>query len=98
MRLIEEEKKSKDMTVLHTIKGTPYDIDEVYFEHIMQQLGSFLCHEYQHKDIVTPLEVMSQIAYINDLTIQQKMYMAYFIGSHSENLDYEGYILACMEK
>jgi len=89
-----EKERSKDITC--TIKGTVYDIDEVYFEHIMRQLGEFLCERYKHVDVVSPLEVMSQIAYIDDLTIHAKMYMAFWIGKHSENLEYEGYILACM--
>lgn len=93
--------REKDVTQRNnqfTIKGTPYDIDEVYFEQIMKQLGHYLCEQYKHKDVVTPLEVMSQVAYIQDLTVQQKMYAAYFIGQHSENLDYEGYILSCINK
>jgi len=90
-----EKKRSRDPVC--TIKGTPYDIDEKYFVKIMRDLGRFLCKRYRSVDLVSPLEVMSQVAYIRDLTIQQKMYIAYFMGSHSDNMDYEGYILACME-
>lgn len=96
--MMEKERPQNNSSILHTIKNTPYYIDEVYFERIMKDLGHYLCERYKHTDVVTPLEVMSQIAYINDLTIQQKMFAAYFIGKHSENLDYEGYILACMDK
>lgn len=96
--MMEKEQPRDNSAILHTIKGTPYDIDEVYFEKIMQGLGHFLCERYNKVDVVSPLEVMSQVAYINDLTIQQKMYMAYFIGAHSKDLDYEGYILQCLKK
>lgn len=91
------EKEQQDQITL-TIKGTPYEIDEVYFEKIMVDLGHFLCEQYQHKEVVSPLEVMSQIAYINDLTIQQKMYFSFWIALHIHDHDYEGYILACLNK
>ena len=90
-----EKEKPKDMQC--TIKGTPCDIDEVYFERIMQQLGSYLCERYKHVDVVTPLEVMSQIAYINDLTIHAKMYFSFWLGVHSKDLEYEKFILQCLE-
>ena len=93
---MEKEKEHNLMTC--SIKGTPYDIDEVYFEKIMRDLGHFLCKRYNEVDVVSPLEVMSQVAYIADLTIQQKMYLSYFLGAHSKDLDYEGYILACLKK
>ena len=96
--MMEKEQPRDNSAMLHTIKGTPYDIDEVYFEKIMQGLGHFLCERYNEVDVVSPLEVMSQVAYINDLTIQQKMYLSYFLGAHSKDLDYEGYILACLKK
>ena len=81
--------------IVNSIKGTPFDVDEDYFERIMQDLGLFLCKRYHETDCVSPLEVLSQIAYVQDLTIQQKMWFAFFIGRHE---DYEGLILQCLEK
>ena len=81
-----------------TIKGTPYDIDEVYFEHLMVQLGKYLCKRYHEVDIVSPLELMSQIAYINDLTVQQKMFASFWIGLYMKDMVYEGLILQCLDK
>jgi hypothetical protein len=79
-----------------TIKGTPYDIDEVYFKELMTMLGEYLCKRYRVVDIVDPLELMSQVAYIGDLSVNQKMYLSYFLGSHSDNLEYEEIILSLM--
>ena len=93
---MEKEKEHNLMTC--SIKGTPYDIDEVYFEKIMQDLGHFLCKRYNEVDVVSPLEVMSQVAYIADLTIQQKMFFSFWIGTHLKDHDYEGYILQCLKK
>ena len=93
---MEKEKEHNLMTC--SIKGTQYDIDEVYFEKIMQGLGHFLCERYNEVDVVSPLEVMSQVAYINDLTIQQKMFFSFWIGTHLKDHDYEGYILQCLKK
>lgn len=97
---MEKEKKSPQQNVqpIFTIKDTLYDIDEVYFEELMVQLGEYLCERYNEIDVVSPLELMSQIAYVNDLSIQQKMYLGYFLGAHSNNLDYEGLILQCLNK
>ncbi|MFA5760297.1 MAG: hypothetical protein WC877_00815 [Dehalococcoidales bacterium] len=89
---MEKEKPPK----IFTIKGTPYDIDEVYFNKLMVMLGKFLCKRYHTVDVVDPLELMSQIAYIEDLTIQQKMYLSYFLGCYSNNLEYEEIILNLM--
>jgi hypothetical protein len=96
--MMEKEQPRDNSAMLHTIKGTPYDIDEVYFEKIMQDLGHFLCKRYNKVDVVSPLEVMSQVAYINDLTIQQKMFFSFWIGTHLKDHDYEGYILQCLKK
>ena len=92
-----ERKRSNNIQPTFTIKDTAYDVDEVYFVQIMKDLGKYLCERYNEVDVVSPLELMSQIAYVNDLSVHQKMYMAYFIGTHSNNLDYEGLILQCMK-
>lgn len=90
--MIEEEAKP------FTIKGTPYDIDEVYFEHLMVQLGEFLCERYKKVDIVSPLELLSQVAYINDLTVQQKMFFGLWCGLYMKDMKYEELILQCLNK
>ena len=87
----------KEQNIL-TIKGTPYEIEHSYFVKIMQDLGEYLCKRYHEVDVVSPLELMSQIAYIDDLTIQQKMGLTYWIARRSENNEYEDYILACLDK
>jgi hypothetical protein len=92
--MMEKERPQKTFT----IEGTPYNIDPVYFEELMTKLGNYLCDRYNEVDIVDPLELMSQIAYIEDLTVQQKMYFSYFIGAYSENLEYEQIILNCMNR
>ena len=91
---MEKEKPQKTFT----IKGTPYEIDEIYFNKLMTTLGRFLCKRYHTVDIVDPLELMSQIVYIEDLTVQQKMYLSFFLGSHSDNLEYEEIILSLMNE
>jgi hypothetical protein len=81
-----------------TIKNTLYDIDEKYFEQLLIQLDEYLCERYQDEDIISPLELMSQIAYIKDLTLHQKMYFSLWIGMNNKNLKYEELILQCLNK
>ena len=81
-----------------TIKGTLYDIDEVYFEHLMVQSGEYLCKRYHEVDLVSPLELLTQIAYTHDLYLQQQLYIAYWLGLHSKDMEYERLILQCLDK
>lgn len=81
-----------------SIKNTEYDIDEKYFEEIMVNLGMYLAERYTEVDWVSPLELMSEIAYINDLTIQQKMMIGFWIGRHFNDFEYEDLILQAMNK
>ncbi|HOJ97102.1 MAG TPA: hypothetical protein PK024_09750 [Methanospirillum sp.] len=93
-----EWKEESRQVITHTIKNTVYDIEEAYFEEILKNLGLFLSKKYRYCDVVSPLDVMSQIAYIKDLTVQQKMYFAFWIGKNSENYAYEEYILAILNE
>jgi len=73
-----------------------YHIDDEYFKDLMIDLGMFIANKYEHDELVSPIELMSKIAYIQDLTITQKMYFGFWLGLHYENLEYEEYILQCM--
>jgi hypothetical protein len=76
-------------------KNSPYYIDEKYFEEIMVDLGSYITKKYSSGYEVEVDELMSKIAYINDLTIQQKMSFALFFGKYLQNKQYEEFILSC---
>lgn len=62
----------------------------------MVDLGLYISKRYKEGAEVGVDELLSKIAYINDLTIQQKMSFALFFGKYHENKQYEDYILASM--
>lgn len=77
-------------------KDSPFYIDEKYFEEIMIDLGLYIAKKYTNGYEVEVDELMSKIAYVNDLTIHQKMSFALFFGKYLKNKQYEEYILACL--
>lgn len=79
-------------------RQSPYYVDEAYFEEILKNLGLFLVEKYQNGHEVGVDEILSQITYISDLTVQQKMSFALFFGKHLKNNEYEEYILAVMNQ
>lgn len=101
MKMIRQERSNQEsqlsQTDSYTIsKNSPFYVDEVYFEEIMGDLGHYISTRYQDGDEVEVDELMSAIAYINDLTVQQKMSFAFFFGKYLKNKQYEEYILASM--
>ena len=101
MKMIKQERSNQEnqlyQTDSYTIsKNSPFYIDENYFEEIMIDLGQYITSKYSGGYEVEVDELMSKIAYISDLTIQQKMSLALFFGKYLKNKQYEEYILACM--
>ncbi len=81
----------KEKSLLSTVAtNSVFHVDQMYFKEIMVGLGKYLSERYRRVDVVPITELFSQIAYINDLTIQQKQYVSAWLASHE---DYEGMIL-----
>lgn len=79
-------------------KKSPYYVEESYFEEIMINLGVYIAKKYENGINTGVDELLSEIAYLNDLTVQQKMSFALFFGKHLKNKEYENYILSCMNQ
>lgn len=79
-------------------RDSPYYVEESYFEEIMVDLGMYIAEKFAQGQETGVDELLSKIAYIYDLTIQQKMSFALFFGKHIENNEYEEYILSCMNQ
>jgi hypothetical protein len=78
-------------------KNSPFYIDERYFEEIMVTLGLYISEKYKKGHEVGVEELLSNIAYIQDLTIHQKMSFALFFGKYIQDKQYEELILASMD-
>lgn len=68
-----------------------YKLSEDYFKEIMIDLGYYLMKRYHVVDDVPITELFSQIIYINDLTIHQKVYLCAWLAKNQD--EYEGIIL-----
>lgn len=79
-------------------KDSPYYVEESYFIELMIELGVYIADKYEHGTETGVDELLSRIAYHKDLTIQQKMSLALFLGKHLQNKEYEKFILACMNQ
>jgi hypothetical protein len=91
------QEKQLNQTDSYTIsKNSPFYIDEQYLEQILVTLGLYIAKKYESGYEVGVEELMSNIAYINDLTIHQKMSFALFFGKYIQNKQYEDLILASM--
>ena len=64
----------------------------------MTELGRYIAKRYEQEFDVQVDELLSKIAYIHDLTIQQKMPLPLFSRKHLQNHEYEEYILAVMNQ
>ncbi len=86
----------KEITNQKTTIPDNYHIDDEYFKDLMVDLGMYIAQKYEKDELVSPIELMSQIAYISDLTVTQKMYFGFWLGLHYEDQSYEEFILKCM--
>lgn len=78
------------------ISEPSYKIDDKYFKEIMIDLGMFIAKNYEKDIETTPAMLMSQIAYIGDISVQQKLYISYWLGLHYKNDEYRDWILTFM--